>query len=42
MAKRPSNIKELRDSDYRVLSVRAEVRKNLIAALESGRDIFPV
>ena len=41
MAKRPSNIKELRDSDYRVLSVRAEVRKNLIAALESGRDIFP-
>ena len=38
---RPATIGELRSSGYRVLSVREEVRKNLIHKLENGEEIFP-
>lgn len=40
----PSNAKtigELRDSGYKVISVKQEVRKNLIKKIESGEDLFP-
>src|SRR5215212_3639911 len=32
---------ELRESGYQVLSVREEMRKNLIGKLRSGEEIFP-
>ncbi len=38
---RPATIRELRDSGYHVLSVREEIRKNLIAAIEGGESVFP-
>ncbi|MGI8824762.1 MAG: magnesium chelatase [Chloroflexota bacterium] len=37
----PTTIRELRDSDYRVLSVREEMRKNLICRLEENEELFP-
>ena len=37
---RPKTIGELRRSGYRVLSVREELRKNLIAKLENGQELF--
>ncbi len=40
MAK-PRTIRELRASDYRVLSVKAELRKNLIGKLRRGESPFP-
>ena len=38
---RPSTIGDLRASGYRPLSVREEVRKNLIAGIRSGATLFP-
>jgi len=38
---RPSTLGELRASGYQVLSVRDEMRKNLIEGLRTGRDLFP-
>lgn len=38
---KPRTIGELRSSGYRVLSVRQEMRKNLIAKMKSGENIFP-
>ena len=38
---KPKTIGELRRSGYRTLSVREELRKNLIARIESGEAIFP-
>ena len=38
---RPRSAGELRGSGYRVLSVRDEIRKNLIAKVESGEELFP-
>ena len=38
---RPATIAELRDAGYRVLSVREELRKNLIACIVRGDKIFP-
>src|SRR5919202_1953621 len=40
MAK-PRTIGELRDSGYRPLSVKQELRQNLIAKIRSGEDPFP-
>ena len=37
---RPRTVRELRDSGYRPLSVREELRKNLIACIEKGDRIF--
>lgn len=37
---RPSTLGELRDSGYTPLTVREELRKNLIARLRSGDDMF--
>ena len=37
---RPKTIGELQRSGYRVLSVREELRKNLIAKLENGQELF--
>ena len=41
MAKRPQTVGELRTSGYTVLSVRDELRKNLIHRLQSGEPLFP-
>ncbi|HEX6508204.1 MAG TPA: AAA family ATPase [Chloroflexota bacterium] len=40
MAK-PTTVRELRESEYRVLSIKEEMRKNVIAKLESGGELFP-
>ena len=38
---RPQNISQLRESDYKVLSVKQEVRKNLIARIRDNEVLFP-
>ena len=38
---RPQTIRQLRESGYRVLSVKEEMRKNLIAKLREGETLFP-
>jgi magnesium chelatase subunit I len=38
---RPGTIGELKSSRYRVLSVKEELRKNLILKLRNGEDLFP-
>ncbi len=38
---RPRTIGELRESGYRVLSVKEELRKNLIQKLSKGEELFP-
>jgi len=37
----PSTIRELRESEYKVLTVKEEMRKNLIGRIERGEEIFP-
>ena len=39
--KRPTTLGELRDSGYRVLSVKEEMRQNLISKIRSGEELFP-
>jgi magnesium chelatase subunit I len=41
VAQRPQTVGELRTSGYTVLSVRDELRKNLIQRLQSGQPLFP-
>jgi len=41
MTTRPSTIGELRDSGYKVLSVKEEMRKNLIQKIRKGEELFP-
>ena len=41
MHKKPSTLGELRASEYRVLSVKEEMRKNLVNKLRSGETVFP-
>ena len=41
MFQKPATIGELKASEYRVLSVREEMRKNLIIKLRSGETAFP-
>ena len=38
---RPRTVGELRSAGYKVLPVREEMRKNLIAKIRSGEDLFP-
>src|SRR5205823_7300350 len=38
---RPRTIGELRESGYRPLPIKEEMRKNLIAKLRKGEDLFP-
>src|ERR1700757_810794 len=38
---RPRTISELRESGYKVLSVKEEMRKNLIQKIREGEDLFP-
>src|SRR5690349_14243535 len=38
---RPSTIGELRRSEYRVLPIKEEMRKNLMAKLRRGEELFP-
>ena len=38
---RPRTISELRESGYKVLSVKEEMRKNLIQKLRGNEDLFP-
>jgi magnesium chelatase subunit I len=40
MAK-PTTIRELRESEYRVLSVKEEMRKNLVSRIENDEELFP-
>jgi magnesium chelatase subunit I len=37
----PTTIGELRESEYRVLSIREEMRKNLISRIERDEPLFP-
>ena len=37
----PRTIGELRDSGYKVLSVKEEMRKNLIQKIRKGEELFP-
>ena len=39
--RKPQTIGELRASDYRVLSVKEELRKNLIEKIRRGESLFP-
>ena len=39
--KRPQNVGELRESGYKVSTIREELRKNLITKLKSGDRLFP-
>jgi magnesium chelatase subunit I len=41
MDQKPSTIGELRSSEYKVLSVKEEMRKNLITTLKRREQIFP-
>src|SRR5260370_40119579 len=41
MAALPQTIGELRHSEYRVDSVKAELRRNLIRKLSAGEPLFP-
>ena len=38
---RPRTISELRESGYRLLPIKEEMRKNLITKLRQGEDLFP-
>src|SRR5271169_5731549 len=38
---RPRTLGELRESGYRVLSVKEEMRKNLIQKIRRGEELFP-
>src|ERR1700757_1959081 len=38
---RPHTIGELRESGYKVLSVKEEMRKNLISKIRNGEELFP-
>src|SRR6059058_1574415 len=38
---RPRTIGELRESGYRVLTVKEELRKNLIQKIRDGEELFP-
>ncbi len=38
---RPRTIGELRESGYKVLSIKEELRKNLIQKIRSGEELFP-
>ena len=41
MAERPATLGKLKSSGYRVLPVKAELRKNLIEKLREGKVLFP-
>ena len=41
MTKRPSTLGELRASEYRVLSVKEEMRNNLVSKMRASEEIFP-
>src|SRR5579884_495923 len=38
---KPTTVRELRESEYEVLPVRDEMRKNLIAKIEKDEELFP-
>ena len=37
----PITIRELRESEYKVLSIKEEMRKNVISRIERGEELFP-
>ncbi len=39
--KQPQTIAELRQSQYQVLPIRAEIRRNLIRKIKAGEELFP-
>ncbi|MFQ5826229.1 MAG: magnesium chelatase [Dehalococcoidia bacterium] len=41
MNRKPRNIRELREGGYRLLSVKEEMRKNLIDRIKRGQELFP-
>src|SRR5919109_3894059 len=38
---RPRTIRELRESGYKILSVKEEMRKNLVQKIRDGEELFP-
>ena len=38
---RPQNIGQLRESGYEVLTVKQEIRKNLITRIRDSQEMFP-
>jgi magnesium chelatase subunit I len=38
---RPTTIRDLRETEYRILSIKEEMRKNLLCKIEAGEDLFP-
>ncbi len=41
MARKPRTIGELKATGYKVVPVKAEMRRNLIAKMQAGEDLFP-
>ena len=41
MPSKPTNIKELKASGYKDLTVKQELEKNLITRLKTGKPLFP-
>ena len=39
--RKPRNIRELKEAGYRILSVKEEMRKNLIGMITEGEQLFP-
>ena len=39
--KRPESIKALRDSGYQPVTVKQEMRRNLVSLIEKGENLFP-
>ena len=38
---KPQNLKELLDTGYKPMSVKDEIRKNLLVKIEKGEEFFP-
>ena len=41
MSERPRTLRELRESGYRSVSIKREMRRNLLAKIQSGESLFP-
>ena len=41
MTDRPQTLRELRESGYKSVNIKAEMRRNLLAKLREGKPLFP-
>ena len=39
--KKPQTVAELRQTQYQVLPVREEIRRNLMQRIKDGKELFP-